>query len=105
MELTIGSAPPRTLSCASAEALAINTARNAGKNRISYGEHDLIRYPIGISISSPPHLAWRAACVDTIRCKTGGKRLPRLLVRSFAVSIDGYGAGPNQDLQNPLGVK
>jgi len=29
----------------------------------------------------------------------------RLCVRSFAVSIDGYGAGPGQDLQNPLGVR
>jgi dihydrofolate reductase len=29
---------------------------------------------------------------------------PRLRVHCFAVSIDGYGAGPNQDLQNPLGV-
>lgn len=29
----------------------------------------------------------------------------RLLVRSFAISIDGYGAGPNQDLRNPLGVR
>jgi dihydrofolate reductase len=28
----------------------------------------------------------------------------RLRVQSFAVSIDGYGAGPNQDLQNPLGL-
>jgi dihydrofolate reductase len=28
----------------------------------------------------------------------------KLRVQSFAVSIDGYGAGPNQDLQNPLGV-
>jgi dihydrofolate reductase len=28
----------------------------------------------------------------------------RLRVHSFAISIDGYGAGPNQDLQNPLGV-
>jgi dihydrofolate reductase len=26
-------------------------------------------------------------------------------VQSFAVSIDGYGAGPNQSLQNPLGVR
>ena len=30
--------------------------------------------------------------------------MPKLCVRSFAVSIDGYGAGPRQDLQNPLGV-
>lgn len=28
----------------------------------------------------------------------------RLLVRSFSISIDGFGAGPSQDLQNPLGV-
>jgi dihydrofolate reductase len=31
--------------------------------------------------------------------------LSKLVVRSFSISIDGYGAGPNQDLQNPLGVK
>jgi dihydrofolate reductase len=28
----------------------------------------------------------------------------KLRVQSFAISIDGYGAGPGQDLQNPLGV-
>ena len=31
--------------------------------------------------------------------------MPELCVRSFAISIDGYGAGPGQDLQNPLGVR
>ncbi len=31
--------------------------------------------------------------------------MSRLRVQSFAVSIDGYGAGPNQNLQNPLGVR
>src|SRR5512135_3173622 len=30
--------------------------------------------------------------------------MSRVVVRSFSVSIDGYGAGPGQDLQNPLGV-
>jgi dihydrofolate reductase len=30
--------------------------------------------------------------------------LSKLRVQSFAISIDGYGAGPNQDLQHPLGV-
>jgi dihydrofolate reductase len=29
----------------------------------------------------------------------------KLRVQSFAVSLDGYGAGPNQDLKNPLGVR
>ena len=28
----------------------------------------------------------------------------RLVVRCFSLSIDGYGAGPNQDLEHPLGV-
>ncbi|WP_430391865.1 dihydrofolate reductase family protein [Dyella sp. 20L07] len=31
--------------------------------------------------------------------------MSRLRVQSFAVSIDGYGAGPGQDLQNPLGIR
>ena len=31
--------------------------------------------------------------------------MARLRVQSFGISIDGYGAGPDQDLQNPLGVR
>ena len=31
--------------------------------------------------------------------------MSKLRVQSFAISVDGYGAGPSQDLQNPLGVK
>jgi dihydrofolate reductase len=30
--------------------------------------------------------------------------MSKLRVQSFAVSLDGYSAGPDQDLQNPLGV-
>ena len=30
--------------------------------------------------------------------------MSKLVVRSFSISIDGYGAGPRQDLENPLGV-
>jgi dihydrofolate reductase len=30
--------------------------------------------------------------------------MPRLIVRAFSISIDGYGAGPDQDLEHPLGV-
>lgn len=30
--------------------------------------------------------------------------MSRLKVLSFAISLDGYGAGPDQDLANPLGV-
>jgi len=31
--------------------------------------------------------------------------MSRLRVQSFGVSLDGYAAGPDQDLQNPLGVR
>ena len=30
--------------------------------------------------------------------------MSKLRVHAFSLSLDGYGAGPNQDLQNPLGV-
>ena len=30
--------------------------------------------------------------------------MPKVRVHCFAISLDGYGAGPNQDLDNPLGV-
>jgi len=30
--------------------------------------------------------------------------MPRVRVESFSVSIDGFGAGPDQNLENPLGV-
>ena len=31
--------------------------------------------------------------------------MSRVCVRSFGLSIEGFGAGPRQDLQNPLGVR
>ena len=31
--------------------------------------------------------------------------MSKVRVASFSVSVDGYGAGPRQDLQNPLGVR
>ncbi len=31
--------------------------------------------------------------------------MSKLFVRSFAVSLDGFGAGPNQSLENPLGER
>ena len=30
--------------------------------------------------------------------------MTRLRVNAFGLSLDGYGAGPNQDLANPMGV-
>ena len=31
--------------------------------------------------------------------------MSKLRVQSFATSLDGYGAGPDQDVRNPLGVR
>ncbi len=31
--------------------------------------------------------------------------MPKVKVAAFSISIDGFGAGPRQDLQNPLGVR
>jgi hypothetical protein len=31
-------------------------------------------------------------------------QMTKLLVESFTISIDGFGAGPDQSLENPLGV-
>lgn len=30
--------------------------------------------------------------------------MPKLRVQSFSLSLDGYGAGPGQDLENPMGL-
>jgi hypothetical protein len=30
--------------------------------------------------------------------------MTRVRVESFTISLDGYGAGPNQDVNNPLGI-
>jgi len=30
--------------------------------------------------------------------------MSRLLVRNYSISLDGYGAGPHQDLDNPIGM-
>jgi hypothetical protein len=30
--------------------------------------------------------------------------MPKLRVHNFAISVDGYGAGQSQSLDNPLGV-
>jgi hypothetical protein len=31
--------------------------------------------------------------------------MPNVKVDAFSISLDGFGAGPRQDLQNPLGVR
>jgi dihydrofolate reductase len=31
--------------------------------------------------------------------------MPKVRVASFSISLDGFGAGPHQDLQNPLGLR
>jgi hypothetical protein len=33
-----------------------------------------------------------------------GALMPKLRVHAFGISVDGYGAGPSQNLENPLGI-
>jgi dihydrofolate reductase len=44
--------------------------------------------------------------VQALRASNGQRRcvLSRLRVHAFSVSIDGFGAGPKQDLEHPLGL-
>src|SRR5215216_3602302 len=36
--------------------------------------------------------------------RSGGTEMSKLCVNCFTLSLDGFGAGPNQSLANPLGV-
>src|SRR5687768_16792108 len=49
----------------------------------------------------------RASCSPVVqRCReprTGGVRMSKLRVHNFSISLDGYGAGPNQTREEPLG--
>jgi hypothetical protein len=47
-------------------------------------------------VTADVHLSARAYRKDS--------SVPKLRVHSFAISLDGYGAGPNQDSDNPIGV-
>jgi dihydrofolate reductase len=46
----------------------------------------------------------RVRVVRRTSMTTEEPRMTRLRINGFAVSIDGYGAGPDQSLQHPLGV-
>ena len=55
----------------------------------------------GVRSDSPHNSA-----LDVTTNRMPGERINMTQVRveSFTISLDGYGAGPNQDLKNPLGV-
>src|SRR6202021_491167 len=45
-----------------------------------------------------------SACISQADLNREGLLMSRLRVHCFSVSLDGYSAGPNQDLSNPVGV-
>jgi dihydrofolate reductase len=45
-----------------------------------------------------------ALCRERKTLCEGDTTMAKLRVLSFSISIDGFGAGPNQDIDNPLGV-
>src|SRR5690242_17711101 len=52
------------------------------------------------------HEEWHFGGAPPVRraVQGGSNIMSKLRVQSFAISIDGYGAGPKQDIQHPLGV-
>lgn len=42
--------------------------------------------------------------IPTSRVTSGGMEMTLVRVESFTISLDGYGAGPDQGVENPLGV-
>src|SRR5258708_23542089 len=49
--------------------------------------------------------AGRAAHLGTLGVnRNGGMKMTRVRVEGFTISLDGLGAGPNQDINNPLGA-
>ena len=57
-----------------------------------------IRGPEGILIGLAQELG------QHIVNRKEGMKMTRVRVEGFTISLDGYGAGPNQDIRNPLGV-
>src|SRR5258708_18940556 len=49
-------------------------------------------------------LLGRVPALQFYRTAMSNSSKPKLRVHGFAISIDGYGAGPRQDHDNPLGV-
>src|SRR5436190_21088168 len=52
--------------------------------------------PIGLTPGEVPFIVRRQS--------KEGMKMTRVRVEGFTISLDGYGAGPNQDLSNPLGL-
>ncbi len=42
--------------------------------------------------------------METISVQGTKRNMGKLRVHTFSISVDGYGAGPGQDIDNPLGV-
>src|SRR5215510_5406233 len=55
---------------------------------------------------------WRSISLRSKRTRTAWLNcdmtcevdMTRVRVEGFTISLDGYGAGPNQDIENPLGI-
>jgi dihydrofolate reductase len=47
----------------------------------------------------------KSIAVDSLRIAIGGGVMTRVRVAGFSISLDGFGAGPEQSLENPLGKR
>lgn len=72
--------------------------RNQKGRRVGYC------WPIGCRRRASSSQRRRNCRASSLTDKVGESRLSKLRIPNFAISMDGYGAGPNQDTENPLGL-
>ena len=75
--------------------VAVHRGGTPPKSSMSVGKKDKTNAEFYGAADKVQHIKWKS---------TGGINVTRIRVNSFSVSIDGFGAGPEQDIDNPLGV-
>ena len=109
--LALGPEPPRTDGFArAAERLALDLRV---VHHAALALRDLYQAPLAL-IRPDQVVAWRGAsdadAQQVLRAASGNstntageEHMPKVRIAAFAMSIDGFGAGPRQSLENPLG--
>jgi dihydrofolate reductase len=84
--------------------LALTVARTLTQRfRSNFGQSSNAR-PCGAGKRIKRHSARGFAAKFGINGTDGGNKMTRVRVESFTISLDGYGAGPNQSIDHPLGL-
>src|SRR6185295_14593605 len=73
-------------------------APSAAASTASSSSRDLDADFFGVDFGSP------RSTIGRMKQPLGRQSMTKLRVHAFGISLDGYGAGPRQSLENPLGV-